>query len=123
MTRQPNPEITNERPKLVRLVRNVDKTMTATKHVPFRTCVVCGDKMPKRELVRVVVTPRGGVLLDASGKMQGRGAYVCGGDCIDGGVKRGRLEFALRVKLSDLQWADLVTSFDSLVVSSVDRQN
>lgn len=92
--------------------------MAKTKHVPVRTCVVCGNKAPKRELARIVATPRGGALLDASGKMQGRGAYVCGGNCAEGGVKRrGRLEFALRAKLSDSQWADLVTSFDTLVVS------
>ena len=91
--------------------------MAKTRHVPLRTCVVCGNKAPKRELARIVATPRGGVLLDASGKMQGRGAYVCGGNCVEGGVKKGRLEFALRAKLSDSQWADLVASFDALIVS------
>lgn len=52
--------------------------MTAKpKHVPLRTCVVCREKRPKRELLRVVRTPEGEVLVDETGKLNGRGGYVC----------------------------------------------
>lgn len=46
----------------------------------MRTCVACRSVKPKRELVRIVRTPQGEVRADASGKMNGRGAYVCLGD-------------------------------------------
>ena len=47
------------------------------KHVPQRTCVVCRQVKPKRELIRVVRTPEGRVVVDETGKASGRGAYLC----------------------------------------------
>ncbi len=47
------------------------------KAVPVRTCIACRLEKPKRELVRVVKTPEGEIRLDLSGKLAGRGAYVC----------------------------------------------
>lgn len=46
------------------------------KHVPMRTCVICREKAGKRILTRIVRTPDG-VMVDSSGKMNGRGAYLC----------------------------------------------
>ena len=51
--------------------------MTPTKHVAMRSCAVCGDKRPKRELTRIVRTPQGAVAVDQGGKANGRGAYLC----------------------------------------------
>ena len=42
----------------------------------MRSCVVTREKLPKRELVRVVRTPEGDVIVDVSGKANGRGAYL-----------------------------------------------
>ena len=47
------------------------------KKLPMRQCLGCREHRPKRELVRLVRTPEGEVRLDCSGKMNGRGAYVC----------------------------------------------
>lgn len=47
------------------------------KHIPQRTCVVCRQKQDKRSLVRLVHTPAGPVVVDYSGKQNGRGAYLC----------------------------------------------
>lgn len=44
--------------------------------IPMRTCVITGEKLEKRELLRVVRTPSGEVLPDLTGKMNGRGAYI-----------------------------------------------
>lgn len=44
--------------------------------VPMRTCVVTREKYPKNELIRVVRTPEGNVLVDKSGKQNGKGAYL-----------------------------------------------
>ena len=47
------------------------------KHVPIRTCIACRQEAGKRELVRVVRTPSGSVQVDPTGKLAGRGAYIC----------------------------------------------
>jgi uncharacterized protein len=47
------------------------------KHIPQRTCIVCRQKQDKRSLVRLVRTPAGPVVVDYSGKQNGRGAYLC----------------------------------------------
>lgn len=46
------------------------------KKIPMRTCVVTREKLPKGQLVRVVRTPEGNVIIDLSGKANGRGAYL-----------------------------------------------
>ena len=46
------------------------------KKIPMRTCVATGEKLPKKELIRVVRTPEGNVIVDETGKANGRGAYL-----------------------------------------------
>ena len=47
------------------------------KKVPMRQCVGCGEMKPKKEMMRVVKTAEGSIVLDVTGKMNGRGAYLC----------------------------------------------
>jgi predicted RNA-binding protein YlxR (DUF448 family) len=68
---------------------------------PQRTCVACRSTSGKRELLRVVRTPEGGVVADPTGKRAGRGAYLCNRlECWQIALKKGRLDSALRVTLS-----------------------
>ena len=46
------------------------------KKIPMRSCVITGEKLPKKDLIRVVRTPEGNVIVDESGKANGRGAYL-----------------------------------------------
>lgn len=46
------------------------------KKIPMRTCVVTGEKLEKKELIRIVRTPEGNVIVDETGKANGRGAYL-----------------------------------------------
>lgn len=46
------------------------------KKIPLRTCVVSGEKLDKRDLLRIVRTKEGQILVDETGKMNGRGAYI-----------------------------------------------
>ena len=46
------------------------------KKIPMRTCVVTKESLPKKELLRVVRTPEGDILVDETGKSNGRGAYI-----------------------------------------------
>lgn len=69
------------------------------KHVPLRTCVSCHENKSKRELLRVVRTPDGHVLIDATGKKSGRGAYLCARlSCWKQIMKGKRLEQVLKVE-------------------------
>lgn len=44
--------------------------------IPMRTCVITKEKLPKQELIRIVRTPEGNVIVDETGKANGRGAYL-----------------------------------------------
>lgn len=67
------------------------------RRAPQRTCVACKSVRVKRDLIRVVRTIDGQVVLDATGKKSGRGAYLCRQrSCWELGLKRGVLERALK---------------------------
>jgi hypothetical protein len=71
------------------------------RHIPERTCVACGTVGPKWRLVRLVRASDGGVEVDPEGKKAGRGAYLCPApECWQVGLKKGRLEHALRTTLT-----------------------
>lgn len=46
------------------------------KKIPLRTCVITREKLPKKDLLRIVRTPEGKIFVDETGKMNGRGAYI-----------------------------------------------
>ena len=72
------------------------------KKLPMRQCLGCREHRPKRELVRLVRTPEGEVRLDCSGKMNGRGAYICHNpDCLRKAVRAKALERAFGTALPD----------------------
>lgn len=60
--------------------------------IPMRMCIGCREMKPKRELIRVVKTPENKVVLDTTGKTNGRGAYLCKcADCLRKAEKNGAL--------------------------------
>ena len=68
--------------------------------VPLRRCMGCNESKPKKELVRVVRTSEGEVLLDLAGRKPGRGAYVCpSAACFAKARKAKRIECALEVAI------------------------
>lgn len=72
------------------------------KKVPMRKCLGCMQSFPKKELIRVVRTPEGEVVLDATGKKSGRGAYVCKSEvCLKKAIKSGRIRANLEVDIPD----------------------
>ena len=65
------------------------------KRIPLRKCTGCCEMKPKKELVRIVRSPEGEIHLDATGKMNGRGAYICPDlQCLQKARKGRRLEKA-----------------------------
>ncbi len=69
--------------------------------IPMRMCVGCRTMKEKRSLVRVVRTEEGSACVDPTGKMNGRGAYVCPcAECLKKAVKSRALDRALEVKIT-----------------------
>ncbi|MGH2495779.1 MAG: RNase P modulator RnpM [Ktedonobacteraceae bacterium] len=90
------------------MVKTVKQQVKRPRHVPMRTCVACKQSKPKRELLRVVRTPDGHVLMDATGKRSGRGAYLCARlSCWQDALKKKRLEQEFELPLSDEDRAGL----------------
>lgn len=73
-----------------------------TRKIPMRMCTGCGQMKPKRELVRVVKNQEGVISLDLTGKMAGRGAYVCRDiECLKKARKARRLEKAFSCRIPE----------------------
>ena len=62
--------------------------MAVTRKIPQRKCLGCGEMKDKKALLRVIKTPEDEILLDVTGKKNGRGAYVCiSSDCLNKAIK------------------------------------
>ena len=72
----------------------------ADKKIPLRLCVGCQEMKPKLELTRVIKTPEGEVTLDATGRKNGRGAYLCKNEeCLKKLRKTKGLERSLKIAI------------------------
>ena len=70
--------------------------------LPIRKCTGCNEHFPKNELVRILRTPEGSIVVDAAAKMSGRGAYICkNADCLKKARQKKRLESALDTAIPD----------------------
>ena len=82
------------------------------KKIPFRRCTGCGQSLPKKELIRVVRTPEGNVVLDFTGKVSGRGAYVCNNkECIEKLKKQKMLNRAFSCQVADEIYDKIMEDF------------
>lgn len=89
-----------------------------SKYVPLRSCIACGDKTGKQELVRIVKAGEGVVEVDPTGKKAGRGAYLCRRlSCWEKGLDRRRLERVLRGPISSESRQQLLEYGRALVES------
>lgn len=76
--------------------------MGQTRKIPMRTCTGCREAKNKKDLIRVVRDNEGNVSIDATGKKNGRGAYICPNEeCLQKAIKNNGLERTL--KTSGLQ--------------------
>ena len=72
------------------------------KKIPQRQCMGCRERLEKRQLIRVVRTPEGHVQLDFSGKLSGRGAYICPkAECLKKAQKSKALDRSLEITIPD----------------------
>ncbi|MCD6519843.1 MAG: YlxR family protein [Anaerolineae bacterium] len=76
--------------------------MPKRKREPQRTCIGCGRTTSKRELIRIVRTPEGEIKIDPTGKVPGRGAYLCPNKaCWQKALKKKRIGTALKTTLTE----------------------
>lgn len=72
------------------------------KKQPERTCMGCNEKKPKKEFVRIVKNKENKINIDKTGKMSGRGAYICENiECLEKLQKSKRLEKVFDMKISN----------------------
>ena len=88
--------------------------MARKKHTPLRTCITCKQVKDKRDLIRVVRTPEGNIILDPGGKANGRGVYLCKESvCWEKSVKKERLSQALKITITSEQIENLQAAFQT----------
>ena len=72
------------------------------KKIPERTCMGCNQKKNKKDLIRIVKNKEKGILVDKTGKLEGRGAYICNNiDCLDKAIKSKRIDRKLEATIDN----------------------
>lgn len=72
------------------------------KKIPQRTCMGCNTKKDKKDFIRIVKNKDGEVNIDKTGKMPGRGAYLCDNiECLEKAIKTKRIEKTFELKIED----------------------
>lgn len=86
----------------------------ANKKIPMRRCVGCGEMKPKKELIRVVHTEEA-ILVDATGRKNGRGAYLCADpECLRRAKKSRGLERSLKADIQAQVYENLEKEMSAL---------
>jgi len=87
----------------------------SVKKVPMRMCTGCREMKPKKELIRIVKTPEGVIKLDAVGKVNGRGAYICKcKECLQKAQKLNALSRAFECQVSQEVYSQLESEIEKI---------
>lgn len=82
--------------------------MKKARKIPQRKCVVCGELKDKKDLLRIVKNKEEGILIDESGKKNGRGAYVCKSKaCIEEALRTNKLNRVFRQEVPEELYEEL----------------
>ncbi len=93
--------------------------MAQAKKLPQRTCTGCREVKPKKALIRIVRTPEKTIIVDPSGKANGRGAYICPRkECLEAAIKSKRLSKALEVEIRPEELKNLEEELEALIEAS-----
>ena len=92
-----------------------EKSSVRPRKVPLRQCTGCGERKEKKELVRIIKTPEDQIMIDLTGKKNGRGAYLCPSvDCLTKAVKNKGLERSLKVSVPETVYEELKKEMENL---------
>lgn len=85
------------------------------KKIPMRQCVGCGEMKSKKEMLRILKTPEDEIVLDDTGKKNGRGAYICRNkECFERARKSKGLERSFKRAIAPQVYDDLLKEFENL---------
>ena len=85
------------------------------KKIPMRQCIGCGEMKGKKEMMRVLKTPEDEIVLDITGKKNGRGAYLCKEkECLVKARKSNGLERSFKMSIPSEVYENLEKEFDAL---------
>lgn len=83
------------------------------KKIPNRTCIGCNTQKTKKELIRIVKNAQGEIKVDKTGKLPGRGAYICNNsECLEKAVRSKRLEKSFEMKIEDVVYEQLKNTIE-----------
>ncbi len=83
------------------------------KKIPLRQCVGCGEMKGKKEMVRILKTTEGDIVLDMTGKKNGRGAYLCRSmECLKKARKGRGLERSFKISIPNEVYEGLEKEFE-----------
>ncbi len=89
--------------------------MSAVRKIPMRKCIGCGEMKSKREMLRVLRTTENEIILDATGRKNGRGAYLCcSQECFQKAEKSKGLERSLKVAIPKEVYQSLEKEIEKL---------
>ena len=89
--------------------------MSTVKKVPQRQCIGCGEMKNKKEMIRILKTPEGEFVVDATGRKNGRGAYICPSmDCFKKAVKSRGLERSFKMAIPKEVYESLKKEMEQL---------
>ena len=84
------------------------------KKIPMRQCVGCGEMKNKKDMMRVLKTPENEIVLDVTGKRNGRGAYLCKtAECLERAHKNKGLERSFKMSIPNEVYDNLEKEFDA----------
>lgn len=89
--------------------------VSTEKKQPIRKCVGCGEVKNKKELIRVLKNTEGQFMIDVTGRLNGRGAYVCRDvNCLKKAIKSKGLERSFKMQIDNSIYEALEKEFDEL---------
>ena len=89
--------------------------MKTKNKIPMRQCTGCREMKSKKEMIRVLRTSENEIILDATGKKNGRGAYLCfSEECLEKAIKNHGLERSLKMAVPDEVYQNLKKEFGSI---------
>ena len=88
----------------------------STKKIPLRQCIGCGEIKSKKEMIRILKTETEGIILDPTGRKNGRGAYLCpSSQCLEKAIKSRGLDRSIKMQISREVYETLEKEMEKLV--------
>lgn len=87
----------------------------AVKKIPLRKCIGCGEMKEKKAMIRVIKTPEDEIMIDATGKKNGRGAYICPSSaCLSKAIKSKGLERSFKMSIPKEVYEQLTKEMEEI---------